>query len=100
MTAINGAASNWRFTPAVGLRDDYGAGRVGDFREVMTVVGEWRGGGGDDLAIDPNVYDVIVPEPRKFLGLFGGDQRTQEEILGAYDLARGECAVLPALEMD
>ena len=98
--AVDGAASDWRFTPAVGLQDDYGAGGLGDFREVKAVAEEWRGGGGDDLAIDPNVYDIIVPEPKKILGIFGGRKRTQEGILGEYSLEQGKLAVLPALEID
>lgn len=98
--AVNGAASDWRYTPAVGLQDDYGAGGLGDFREVKAEAEEWRGGGGDDLAIDPNVYDIIVPEPKKVFGLFGGDERSQEEILGAWSLEEGVMATLPALEID
>ena len=61
---------------------------------------EWRGGGGDDLAIDPNIYDIIVPRAKKVLGLFGGKTRSQEEILGSYSLEKAEYAVLPALEID
>ena len=98
--AINGAASDWRFTPAVGLQDDYGAGGLGDFREVRETAGEWRGGGGGDLAIDPNVYDIVTPTPHKVLGLFGGGGRSQIEILGGYSLERGQMAELPALEID
>lgn len=97
---IDGASSDWRFTPAVGLQDDYGAGGLGDFREVKRVAEEWRGGGGDDLAIDTNVYDIIVPAPKKVLGLFGGRKRTQEEILGACSLETGQMVVLPALELE
>jgi carbohydrate-binding DOMON domain-containing protein len=100
ISAINGAASDWRYTPAVGLQDDYGAGGLGDFREVKAEAEEWRGGGGDDLALDPNVYDVVVPAPKKMLGLFGGKERTQQEILGAYSLEEGRMASLPALEID
>jgi carbohydrate-binding DOMON domain-containing protein len=97
---INGAASDWRFTPAVGLQDDYGAGGLGDFREVKSVAEEWRGGGGDDLAIDTNIYDIVVPAPRKVLGLFGGKQRSQEDILGDYSLESGKMVVLPALALE
>lgn len=98
--ALNGAASDWRYTPAVGLQDDYGAGGLGDFREVKAEAEEWRGGGGDDLAIDPNIYDIIVPEAKKMFGLFGGKERSQEEILGDYSLEEGRMATLPALEID
>ncbi len=96
---IDGAALAWRFTPVAGLQDDYGAGGIGDFREVKAEPEEWRGGGGQDLAIDPNIYDIIVPEVKKLFGIFSGKQRTQEEILGAYSLERGEYVVLPALEI-
>ena len=98
--AIDGAAADWRFTPAVGLQDDYGAGGLGDFREVKKVAEEWRGGGGDDLAIDANLYDIIVPEPRKILGLFGGGKRSQEEILGDCSLETGQLVTLPALALE
>ena len=98
--SIDGAASDWQFTPAVGLQDDYGSGGLGDFRDVKEVAEEWRGGGGCDLAIDPNVYDIVVPRPRKILGLFGGKQRTQVEILSGYSLEQGRLAVLPALEIE
>jgi carbohydrate-binding DOMON domain-containing protein len=97
---INGAASEWLFTPAAGLQDDYGAGGLGDFRDVKAEREEWRGGGGDDLSIDPNIYDIIVPKPKKVFGLFGGKERSQVEILGAYSLEKAEYAVLPALEID
>jgi carbohydrate-binding DOMON domain-containing protein len=98
--SISGAASDWRFTPAVGLQDDYGAGGLGDFREVKKVAEEWRGGGGDDLAIDPNIYDIVVPAPKKVLGIFGGSARSQAEILGACSLEKAQFAVLPALELN
>ena len=98
--SIDGAASDWLFTPAVGLQDDYGSGGPGDFREVKETTEEWRGGGGCDLAIDPNVYDIVVPEPRKILGLFGGTRMTQIEILSGYSLEQARLAVLPALEID
>lgn len=97
---IDGAGSEWRFTPVVGLQDDYGGGGLGDFREVKAEAEEWRGGGGDDLSIDPNVYDIVVPKPKKILGIFGGKERTQEEILGGYSLEQGRMAVVPALEID
>jgi carbohydrate-binding DOMON domain-containing protein len=100
IAAINGASAEWRYTPAAGLQDDYGAGGLGDFRDVKAACEEWRGGGGDDLSIDPNVYDIIVPPPRKVFGLFGGTQREQKEILGAYSLEKAKYAVLPALEID
>jgi carbohydrate-binding DOMON domain-containing protein len=98
--AIDGAAADWRFTPAVGLQDDYGAGGLGDFRDVKAEPEEWRGGGGHDLAIDPNVYDIIAPKAKRVLVIFGGDEIPQEEILGDYDLETGEMATIPALEIE
>jgi len=100
IASINGASAEWRFTPAVGLQDDYGAGGLGDFRDVKAVCEEWRGGGGDDLSIDPNVYDIVVPRAKKLFGFIGRAERSQEEILGGYSLERAEYAVLPALEID
>lgn len=97
---IDGAASDWRYTPAVGVQEDYGAGGLGDFRDVKAVCEEWRGGGGDDLAIDPNVYDIIVPAPKKMFGFIGGKARSQEEILGSYNLEQGKYVTLDALEID
>jgi carbohydrate-binding DOMON domain-containing protein len=97
---IDGAAEEWLFTPAAGLQDDYGAGGLGDYREVQAEASEWRGGGGDDLATNPNIYDIIVPEPKKILGLFGGSKRTQQEILGAFNVETGQLASLPALSLD
>ena len=100
LVAINGGGAVWRFTVAVGLQEDYGAGGLGDFREVKKVEEEWRGGGGDDLSIDANVYDIVVPEPKKILFIFGGGQRSQEEILSACSLETGQLVVLPALALE
>jgi len=97
---IDGAAADWRFTPAAGVQEDYGAGGLGDFRDVKARCEEWRGGGGDDLAIDPNIYDIIVPAPKKMFGFIGGKARSQEEILGSYSLEQGKYVTLDALEID
>ncbi len=97
---IDGGASDWRFTVAAGLQDDYGSGGLGDFRDVKEKAEEWRGGGGNDLSINPNIYDIVLPVPRKILGLFGGGGRTQQEILGDYSLDDGRMVVLPALEIE
>jgi alpha-amylase/alpha-mannosidase (GH57 family) len=53
-------------------------------REVLSTAQEWRLGGGDDSEIDPNVIDLLAP-PGK----------TQEEILGAYDVGAGRLAEVP-----
>jgi len=88
----------WKYTIAAGLQDDYGAGGLGDFRMVEAQAQEWRGGGGvDELDIDPNIYDVIMPqEPKKVLGLIKIKIKTQEEILGSYDLEKGKYVLLPS----
>jgi carbohydrate-binding DOMON domain-containing protein len=88
----------WKYTIAVGLQDDYGAGGLGDFRMVQAVAQQWRGGGGvEDLDINPNIYDLIVPQkPKKVLGLFKGKARTQTEILASYDLEKGNYVILPS----
>jgi carbohydrate-binding DOMON domain-containing protein len=88
----------WKYTIAAGLQDDYGAGGLGDFRMVEAQAQEWRGGGGvDELDIDPNIYDLIMPqEPKKVLGLIKTKIRTQEEILGSYDLEKGKYVLLPS----
>ncbi|KPL17745.1 MAG: hypothetical protein AMJ92_11090 [candidate division Zixibacteria bacterium SM23_81] len=89
---------SWKYTIAVGLQDDYGAGGLGDFRMVEAQAQEWRGGGGvAELDINPNVYDLILPqEPKKVMGLFKGKSKTQEEILGSYNLDKGKYVVLPS----
>jgi carbohydrate-binding DOMON domain-containing protein len=88
----------WKYTIAVGLQDDYGAGGLGDFRTVEGQAEEWKGGGGvDELDIDPNIYDLILPQkPKKKLGLFKEKMKTQEEILGSYDLDSGRYVILPS----
>ncbi len=89
----------WKYTIAVGLQDDYGGGGLGDFRAVEEQAQEWRGGGGvDDLDIDPNIYDLILPqEPKKKMGLFKEKMKTQEEILSSYDLEKGTYVILPSV---
>ncbi|MDI6638774.1 MAG: glucodextranase DOMON-like domain-containing protein [Bacillota bacterium] len=53
-------------------------------REVLSTAQEWRLGGGHDSEIDPNVIDLLAPAGR-----------TQEEILGAYDVSTGKLAEVP-----
>lgn len=95
---IGEPTERWKYTIAAGLQDDYGAGGLGDFRMVDAQAQEWRGGGGvDELDINPNIYDLIMPpEPRKVLGLIRTKAKTQEEILGSYDLDKGKYALLPS----
>ena len=95
---IGAPNEGWRYTIAAGLQDDYGAGGLGDFRIVDGTAQEWRGGGGiDELDIDPNIYDLILPpEPKKKLGLFKTKSKSQSEILGSYDLEKGKYVQLPS----
>ena len=87
----------WKYTIAAGLQDDYGAGGLGNFRVVEAQAEEWKGGGGvQDLDINPNIYDLILPrEPQKVMGLFKRKTKTQAEILGSYDLDKAKYVLLP-----
>jgi carbohydrate-binding DOMON domain-containing protein len=95
---IGAPTESWKYTIAVGLQDDYGAGGLGDFRMVEAQAQEWRGGGGvEELDINPNIYDLILTqETKKVMGLFKGKSKTQEEILGSYNLDKGKYVVLPS----
>ena len=95
---IGTPTASWRYTIAAGLQDDYGGGGLGDFRLVEAQAEEWRGGGGiDELDIDPNIYDLILPpesaekppSPRE-------GATAQEEILGSYSLEEGRYVYLPS----
>ncbi len=85
----------WKYTVAAGLQDDYGGGGIGDFRLVNAAAEQWRGGGGDDLAINPNVYDILVPDDKKQLKNLAPKTGSQAEILGHYSLEENRLAVLP-----
>ncbi|GEM_PF-1346817 len=85
----------WKYTVAAGLQDDYGGGGIGDFRLVNAEAGQWRGGGGDDLAINPNVYDVLMPKKTKDLRKIGKDLESQSDVLANYSLEENRLAVLP-----
>lgn len=86
VAAIGAPKSGWKLAIAVGIQEDYGAGGLGDFREVLTESQQWRGGGGEDSTIDSNIYDLIVPE--------GVDQGA---ILKDYSLDEGKYVMLPAI---
>jgi carbohydrate-binding DOMON domain-containing protein len=88
----------WKYTIAAGLQDDYGAGGLGDFRMVEAQPREWRGGGGiDELDIDPNIYDLILPEAlQENLPTSQERKSLQESILGSYDLDKGKYVYLPS----
>lgn len=95
---IGEPTKRWKYTIATGLQEDYGAGGLGDFRMVEALAKEWVGGGGvEELDINPNIYDLILPqEPKKVLGVFKARTRTQEQILGSYDLEKGKYVILPS----
>jgi carbohydrate-binding DOMON domain-containing protein len=77
----------WKFTIAAGLQDDFGAGGLGDFRGVNEKAEQWRGGGGHDLAIDSNIYDLILPKDMK--------PEEQAKILDDYSLEKAKFVELP-----
>jgi carbohydrate-binding DOMON domain-containing protein len=53
----------WTFTVLVGAQDDHGGAGIGEFRTVNKERGEWNGGGKTDPT-SPNVYDVLVAQPK------------------------------------
>jgi len=86
-TGTEGARKNWLYTVAVGgcskrgkhLRDG-----VGDFLDVGRSPSEDTGGGGTDTAINPNVYDILLPRGQN-----------QEKILGGYSTETEMLVSLP-----
>jgi carbohydrate-binding DOMON domain-containing protein len=96
---IGKPGKKWKYSIAAGLQDDYGGGGLGDFRLVNAEAEQWRGGGGDDLAINPNVYDVIMPRKAKDLKkMIGKGIQTQADVLGNYSLDENRLAVLPYIK--
>ena len=57
-----------------------------NYRKVTAEGGEWEFGGGTDSNLNPNVIDTVVPE-----GL------SQKQILGSFDVEKGELATLRAV---
>jgi hypothetical protein len=80
LSVVGTPASNWAYIVVVGSQD-YSA-----FREFFVAPQEWKFGGGDDSAYDPNVVDMLVPE-----GI------NQDDILDAYSVADQSYCVLPAV---
>jgi carbohydrate-binding DOMON domain-containing protein len=85
--AVGMPDETWKFTVAAGLQDDFGAGGLGDFRGVNEKAEQWRGGGGHDLAIDSNIYDLILPNDMK--------DEEQAKVLGDYSLDKAKFVELP-----
>ena len=89
-TVIGHDVPNYRFVIVSGSQDGFGPGK---WREVDAVAKTWRLGGGDDpnpndgVDYDPNVLDMVIE----------GDG--QAAMLGAYDVAAQEYAVLTGIEL-
>ncbi|MBN2055235.1 hypothetical protein JW905_09955 [bacterium] len=81
-------ASGWHLAVAAGIQEDFGAGGLGVFRDVDADAKEWRGGGGNDLGINPNIYDLLVAE-----------DVDQAAVLGEYSLDAGTCASIPYVKV-
>lgn len=67
----------------VGSLDGFGHD---NYREVVKEAKGWKFGGGTESNLNPNVIDTLVPE-----GL------EQKEVLGSFDLEKGELATLRAV---
>jgi carbohydrate-binding DOMON domain-containing protein len=95
---IGTPTAQWRYTIVAGLQDDYGAGGLGDFRMVEAEAQQWRGGGGiDELDIDPNIYDLILPASSiDSLESWEEKLAAQKKILGSYSLEEGRYVSLPS----
>ncbi|MHA1332044.1 MAG: glucodextranase DOMON-like domain-containing protein, partial [Candidatus Hodarchaeales archaeon] len=79
-SVVGTPTEDWAYTVVVGSQD------FSAFREFYSQPQEWKFGGGDDSAYDPNVVDMLVPEGRD-----------QDEILDSYSVAEMRYAVLPAV---
>ena len=90
--AIGKPDKTWKLTVVGGLQDDFGAGGLGDFRGVNAKAEQWRGGGGDDLAIDSNIYDLILPH--------GAEPDAQTKVLGDYSLEKAKFVELPFVTLE
>ncbi|MEX1139855.1 MAG: amylo-alpha-1,6-glucosidase [Bacteroidota bacterium] len=62
LEVIGKPAPSWNYTVLVGAQDDHGGAGLGDFRPAGPLATEWKGGG-KKSAGDPNVYDVVLPNP-------------------------------------
>ncbi len=76
---LPGDPYKWRYYVLVGSQDGLGPD---NFRKVNTTAGRWVFGGGTDSDYDPNIIDLLAP-PGK-----------QESLLGSYDAARRQPAVI------
>ena len=54
--------SRWKISILVGGQDDHGGAGIGEFRVVDSQVGEWLGGGKNDVN-ESNVYDFLFINP-------------------------------------
>jgi carbohydrate-binding DOMON domain-containing protein len=62
LDVIGKPAPSWNYTVLVGAQDDHGGSGLGDFRTADPLATEWTGGG-KKSAGDPNLYDVVLPNP-------------------------------------
>ncbi|GEM_PF-89476 len=82
---------NYGYVIVVGSQDEYGPGK---WRIVNKNVGRWNFGGGTDTIYDPDIIDMITPVEANESWI---DSRTQEAILGSYNVAEKKFAVLPGI---
>ncbi|MDP7312080.1 MAG: glucodextranase DOMON-like domain-containing protein [Candidatus Thalassarchaeaceae archaeon] len=89
-TVIGYDVPNYRFVIIAGSQDGFGPGK---WREVDAEAKTWRLGGGDDpnpsdgIDYDPNVLDIVM------------EGSGQAAMLGAYDVANQEYAVITGIEL-
>ncbi|MFX0090773.1 MAG: glucodextranase DOMON-like domain-containing protein [Candidatus Hodarchaeota archaeon] len=80
ISTIGRPTQNWTYTVVVGSQDFQA------FREFYSEVQEWKFGGGDDSAYDPNLVDILVPEGMN-----------ETEVLNDYSVAEERYVVIPAV---
>ena len=89
-TVIGDDVPNYRFVIIAGSQDGFGPGK---WREVDAEAKTWRLGGGadpnpnDGIDYDPNVLDIVM------------EGSGQAAMLGAYDVANQEYAVITGIEL-
>jgi alpha-amylase/alpha-mannosidase (GH57 family) len=88
---------NYRFVIVAGSQDGFGPGK---WRDVDAVAKTWRLGGGadpsaaDGIDYDPNVLDLVLDADDET-----GEASSQATMLGGYDVAAQQYAVLTGIEL-
>ncbi|NPA74767.1 MAG: extracellular solute-binding protein [Euryarchaeota archaeon] len=82
---------HYGYVIVVGSQDEYGPGK---WRIVNKNVGRWNFGGGTDTIYDPDIIDMITPREANESWI---DSRTQQQILGSYNVAEKKFAVVPGI---